>query len=100
MTIRPMLMLIATLTGCAHVPAAVIPTAIRTEIEHVSHPLVGWPISARNNEDALSTVNVVARWTRGSFYVENGLGYKLKDSGFYGPDLTYVGRIGYEWRLQ
>lgn len=80
------------LTGCVSAPHSV-----STEIEHVSHPLAGWPVSASNTEDALSQANVIARWENGRVYVEHGLGYNLQGrdgGGFYGPGLTYTGRVG------
>lgn len=76
------------------------PSSYRVEVEHISHPLAGWPVSANNTEDGLSQANVIARWTHGRVYVENGLGYNLQGrngGGFYGPALTYTGRIGVEF---
>lgn len=90
-----MLIAIAALPACS-----VLPTSMRAEIEHVSHPMAGWPVSAENTEDGLSQANVIARWQRGRFYVENGLGYNLQGAnggGFYGPALTYTGRVGVEF---
>jgi len=86
-------------SGCGAI-APILPDAIRSEVEHISHPLAGWPVSAKDTEDSLSTLNVVGRWTRGNFYVENGVGYKLTDGGFYGPKVTFVSRVGYEWKLR
>lgn len=83
------------LVGCSSLP----PDSIRAEVEHVSHPLAGWPVSASNTEDGLSQANVVARWQSGRVYVEHGLGWNLQGEnggGFYGPALTYTGRIGVE----
>jgi hypothetical protein len=80
------------LSGCVTAP-----DSVSTEIEHVSHPLAGWPVSASNTEDALSQANVIARWQIGRVYVEHGIGYNLQGrdgSGFYGPGLTYTGRVG------
>lgn len=92
---------LANSVGCAAIntSSAIVPDAIRAEVEHISHPLAGFPLNA-DKEDAVSTVGVVARWTRGHFYVEQGLGYKIDRSGFNGPDMTYAGRIGYEWRIK
>jgi hypothetical protein len=75
------------------------PDSVRTEFEHISHPLAGWPINASNNEDALTQANVIARWQSGRFYVENGLGWNVQGEhggGFYGPGLTYTVRVGVE----
>lgn len=82
------------LAGCS-----LAPTSVNAELEHVSHPLAGWPINASNNEDALTQANVIARWQTGRVYVEHGLGWNIQGEnggGFYGPGLTYTGRIGVE----
>jgi hypothetical protein len=81
------------LAGCA----TVLPDSTRLEIEHVSHPLVGWPMSPSGDEDALTQANVIMHWQSGRVYVQNGFGYNLQGSdgaGFQGPGLTYTGRIG------
>jgi hypothetical protein len=86
------LLIALSMTGCA-----VIPDSTRLELEHVSHPLAGWPVSANNTEDGLSQVNLITHWQSGRVYVEQGLGYNLQGEnggGFYGPELTYTGRIG------
>jgi hypothetical protein len=86
------LLIALSMTGCA-----VMPDSTRLELEHVSHPLAGWPVSAANTEDGLSQVNLIGQWQSGNVYVENGLGYNLQGAnggGFYGPELTYTGRIG------
>jgi hypothetical protein len=86
------LLIALSMTGCA-----VIPDSTRLELEHVSHPLAGWPVSANNTEDGLSQVNLIGHWQSGRVYVEQGLGYNLQGEnggGFYGPELTYTGRIG------
>lgn len=73
------------LTGCG---------SYRVEWEHVSHPMAGPPFGLASDEDALDTINVIGRKDTGRFYVEAGLGYKLADAGFYGPELTFTSRIG------
>jgi hypothetical protein len=86
------LLIALSMTGCA-----VMPDSTRLELEHVSHPLAGWPVSANNTEDGLSQVNLIGHWQSGRVYVEQGLGYNLQGEnggGFYGPELTYTGRIG------
>jgi len=80
------------LTGCVSMP-----DRINAELEHVSHPLAGWPINASSNEDGLTQANLIARWQTGRFYVEHGLGWNVQGQnggGFYGPELTYTGRVG------
>jgi hypothetical protein len=89
------LLIALSMTGCA-----VIPDSTRLELEHVSHPLAGWPVSANNTEDGLSQVNLIGHWQSGRVYVEQGLGYNLQGEnggGFYGPGLTYTGRIGVQF---
>lgn len=75
------------------------PDSVRAELDHISHPLAGWPVNASNNEDGLTQANVIARWQVNRVYVEHGLGWNLQGEnggGFYGPALTYTGRIGVE----
>jgi hypothetical protein len=89
------LMVAMSMTACS-----VMPTSARMELEHVSHPLAGWPVSANNTEDALSQVSVIGHWQSGRVYVENGLGWNLQGAdgaGFKGPGLTYTGRIGIQF---
>lgn len=91
-TISAVTLLATLLQGCAAMPATV-----RAELEHVSHPLAGWPVSAANTEDGLSQFNVIGHWRSGRVYVEHGLGWNLQGrdgGGFYGPGLTYTGRVG------
>lgn len=86
------LMLIPLLAGCS-----VLPDRLDLEAEHISHPAVGWPVSPSSDEDGLSQVQVIARWQSGPLYMQHGLGYNLQGrdgGGFYGPGLTYTGRIG------
>lgn len=86
-------LIVVACSGCA-----AMPDSAGAELEHVSHPLAGWPVSANNTEDGLSQLNAYARWhfgTRG--YIEQAIGYNLQGEGgggFYGPALTYTGRVG------
>lgn len=85
---RALLLTTLALTGC---------TSVGVEIEHNSHPLAGWPVSARDTEDSLSQANVIARWQKGRVYAEQGLGVNLRGEnggGFFGPELTYTARVG------
>lgn len=82
-------------TGC---------TYLKTEVEHVSHPLAGKPFGPSTEEDALTQANVCAgketrSGVRALWYAENCLGYKLDRSGFFGPELTYTGRVGVKFTL-
>lgn len=46
-------------------------------------------------EDSLDRLNGCLRKdTRKGFYYESCVGYKIGDGGFYGPKLTFDGRIG------
>lgn len=81
-----------TLGGCS-----VMPDKAGITLDHISHPLAGWPVSASNTEDGLTQVNALVRWQKGRVYVESGLGYNIQGrdgGGFYGPAVTYTGRIG------
>jgi hypothetical protein len=75
------------LSGCATVSA---------EWAHTSHPMAGYPFGPSYEEDTLDTLNVIGRHQIGRTYVEMGVGYKLADGGFYGPELTFTSRIGVE----
>lgn len=82
-------------TGC---------TSIRTEYEHVSHPLAGWPFGPANEEDTLDVINAclvrsVQVSERVRSFGESCLGYRLTDGGFYGPELTGGFRAGFEFSL-
>lgn len=82
-------------SGCA-----LIPDSAGCEVEHVSHPLAGWPVSARDTEDGLSQFNVYAKWQIGERgYLQRAVGWNLRGEnggGFYGPEWTYTARIGVE----
>jgi hypothetical protein len=81
----------AALTGCS-----VVPDKAGVELFHASHPLAGPPFGPTSEEDSLDILQGTTRWQRGRVYGEIGLGYKLKDGGFYGPDFTFTGRVGVE----
>jgi hypothetical protein len=96
MMYRLLLILAATsLTGCA-APSVLV------ELEHVSHPLVGWPINPEDGvEDELTQVSTALRFRKGGLYADAGLGLNLfgaNGMGFYGPALTGTIRVGYEFR--
>lgn len=79
-------------------------TYLRTEVEHVSHPFAGRPFGPPSQEDALNQANAclgkeTSSNVRALWYVENCLGYKIGDTGFYGPTLTYTGRVGVKFSL-
>jgi hypothetical protein len=81
--------------GCA-----IAPHSVRAELEHVSHPLAGYPFGPADEEDALSQLNVLLKWhQQRGWYTEAGCGYKLMDEGMHGPRLTFTARIGKEFRL-
>lgn len=92
--IKPAVILAAALltAGCA-----ALPTGARVEVEHISHPLAGWPCGPKLEEDALTQVNALAVWRKGNSFVETGLGYKIASQGFYGPALTFTARAGHEF---
>lgn len=93
---------IVCLSGCKGT-GALAPDALRLGVDHVSHPTAGWPVGSKNQEDGLTATTATAVWRRGAWYAETGLGLNLKGSnggGFYGPALTYHGRIGREFQLK
>lgn len=82
------------LSGCSTVGRVCDEIQINEEYEHVSHPLAGYPFGEAVEEDALHTLNTIGRCSMGRTYIEGGLGYKIRDGGFYGPDLTGTLRVG------
>lgn len=89
------LILLSQLGGCS----AMRPTGATVELEHVSHPLAGWPTGPSNEEDGLSQVSGLLEWDIAGFRLQQGLGYKLEQGGFKGPELTYTGRISRTFRF-
>jgi hypothetical protein len=87
-------LLAASLTGCA-----AMPNAYYVETEHVSHPLAGWPVGSKDEEDSLNQLNVGAEWRNEGAYLQMSLGYVLTDGGFYGPKLTATMRAGYKFQV-
>jgi hypothetical protein len=81
-----------TLAGCA--------SGVRLEAEHVSHPFAGRPFSDRTEEDSLTQVNALLEWQRHGWFIESGLGYRVRDGGFYGPPLTFTVRAGRRFELK
>lgn len=91
------------LGGCS----ALGPTAGMLELEHISHPMVGTPVTSDQDqfgnrvEDGLTQVNLVLAWQLSPrLGVEQGLGWNVfgrNGGGFYGPGLTYSGRV--VWQL-
>lgn len=75
------------LTGCSV-------ASVDAGWSHTSHPLLGPPFGPSNDEDTLDTLGFRARWVRGPYYVEAGLGQQLKDSGFYGDGFIFTSRVG------
>ena len=65
----------------------------RVELEHVSHPFAGFPVSPRTDEDALNQFNVCLGNDRG-WFAEACTGYVIGDSGFFGPRLSFTARVG------
>lgn len=88
------------LGGCGTVGRMCDEARVGLEYEHVSHPFAGYPFGAAVEEDALHTVGTIGRCSMGRTYLEGGVGYKVRDGGFYGPDLTGVVRVGVTlWKL-
>lgn len=65
------------------------------ELAHTSHPFAGPPFGPTDEEDSLDRVNGCLRKDkRNGVYWEGCIGYKYVDGGFYGPKMTFDGRIG------
>lgn len=79
------LVLAGSLVGCSY---------LKIEAEHVSHPFAGPPFGPVNEEDSLNQVNSCLGNQNGSSYYEACLGYVYADGGFYGPRVTFTGRVG------
>lgn len=82
------------LAGCSSVPFCE-KQSVRTEYEHISHWSAGPPFDSRSEEDWIDQVSLIGRCSRGRAYTEVGVGYVFTDGGFYGPDETFTGRVGY-----
>lgn len=83
------------LTACAT-------PALRVEVDHISHPMAGWPCGPANEEAQLTQLNALLHWQRGGWYADAGIGWKLAEKtqwDFVGPKLTGTVRIGREFRL-
>lgn len=89
------MLLALSLTGCS-----LAPTHYAVEVEHVSHPLVGWPFTDRYDEDELTQANGRVSWrTDNGAYLDAALGANLHNAGgFYGPRFTGTVRVGKEWK--
>lgn len=63
--------------------------------DHVSHPTAGRPFGPKTEEDSLNTVGGYGRcsFSQG-VWTEVGLGWKVGDGGFYGPDMVSELRVG------
>jgi hypothetical protein len=77
------------LTGCAAAP-----DRIDLDWFHASHPLLGPPFGPSEQEDTLDVLGPRARWERGRYYFEAGIGQQMKDSGFYGDGIIFTSHVG------
>lgn len=82
------------MAGCGSVPFCE-KQSLRTEYEHISHVLAGPPFGPQSEEDSLDQVLLIGRCTNSRAYAEVGIGYKLTEGGFHGPDELFTGRVGY-----
>ena len=85
---------VATLSGCAVAERYCDRSQLAAESSHTSHPSAGWPNGPSNEEDSLDVVGLKGRCERGRVYIETGLGYKLRDGGFYGPEDVFTINAG------
>ena len=77
--------ILATTSACSY---------LKVEVEHVSHPFAGFPFGPPNEEDYLNVAQACLGREGSGWYVEHCLGYKIGETGFYGPKLSYIGRVG------
>lgn len=112
MRILAVLVITWLLAGC-QVLKAVKPDGGGAEIKHDSALLAGRPIEAprgpdgKGREDRLDVVSVYLFWERDTprvqWYTETGVGYRLKDDGFYVRrdrlPLIFNGRTGVRFRF-
>lgn len=77
------------LTGCGAMPICE-KKSLRSEYEHISHPEVNPP-----NEDTLDQLSLIGNCRNGRLFIEAGIGRIVSEGGFYGPDTTFTGRVGY-----
>lgn len=69
------------------------------EVAHTSHPFAGPPFGDRHDEDSLDRVNACVGRDRGGWFAEGCIGYKYAEGGFYGPKVSFDGRIGRKFRF-
>ncbi len=74
-------------------------TSLSLEGAHTSHPFAGPPFGPKSEEDSLNSVNACAQREKGRYYLEQCVGYKIGDGGFFGPRLIYTARAGVRWRI-
>lgn len=89
------------LVGCS----TVAPTHAVGGVQHISHPLAGWPFGPVTEEDTLDQVCGGLLWVRerpngGEVIIDQRLCQKLRDGGFFGPKLSYYGSIDYRIPLR
>lgn len=87
-------------SGCSVIGGLCDEAKVSVEYTHISHPFAGAPFGPAVEEDAVHTAGPIGRCERGRGYVEVGTGWKLRQGGFYGPDLTGTLNIGMTlWEL-
>lgn len=88
------------LTGCAGMPDYVKPEAVDVGWGHNSYPALGYPFGPADEEDTLDTLGLRSQWRKDRYFLEAGVGYKLRDGGFYGrSDWVFTSRVGVDiWR--
>jgi|ERR1044072_80997 hypothetical protein len=93
--------ILGALTGCSVIGRMCDEKQVALQYTHVSHPFAGWPFGEKDEEDAVHTVGPVGRCTHGRSYVDIGVGYKVREAGFYGPEVTGTVNVGITlWKSQ
>lgn len=83
------------LSGCV----LTAPQHVAAEWHHASFPLAGQPFGPKEEEDALDTLGLAARWEFGRVYFDAGLGHRVRDAGFSNDrnsTLVYSGKVGFK----
>lgn len=87
--------------GCG--PLSAKPDTARLSTAHYSHLSAGFPFGPKNEEDALTLLNMKGNWKCGSEFFEAGIGINIagkNGGGFYGPSEVVGFEYGYEFSLR
>ena len=87
--------------GCAVVPSAVVPDAVRLETVHESHIVQHAIVDGRGTHYGRDGLGLVLKWNHGPVIAEISEGYSFHgNDGSPAPREIFQARMGYEWRLK